>query len=132
MSKKKLILPLTKNHLFSRAYAKGKSDVSKLCAVYLLKNYQKNPDGSPAKTMLGITVNRKLGKACRRNRVKRLIREAYRDNYEYIKDGYIVVIAARAAAFGPQVKAQDMSRALRSIVAREDFYNLKRPTMRKS
>ena len=64
-----------------------------------MRNFKRNPDGSPMKTKLGITVNRKLGKACKRNRVKRLIREAYRENYSYIKDGYIMVIAARAAAF---------------------------------
>ena len=115
---KNLIIPLTENHLFSRAYAKGKSDTSKLCAVYLLRNYKRNPDGTPAKTKLGITVNRKLGKACKRNRVKRLIREAYRQNHQYIKDGYIMVIAARAAAFAPYVKAADMTKALKSIVSK--------------
>ena len=99
---KKLILPLKENHLFSKAYTKGNCRVTKLCAVYILKNYKKNPDGTPMKTKLGITVNRKLGKACKRNRVKRLIREAYRQNCCHIRDGYIMIIAARAAAFAPQ------------------------------
>ena len=78
------------------------------------------------KTKLGITVNRKLGKACKRNRVKRLIREAYRENHGYIKDGYIIIIAARAAAFAPHIKAQDMTKALRSIVSKEDFFNIQK------
>ncbi len=129
---RKIILPLKENHLFSKAYARGKSEVSKLCAVYIMRNFKRNPDGSPMKTKLGITVNRKLGKACKRNRVKRLIREAYRENYQYIKDGYIMIIAARAAAFAPHIKAQDMTKALKTIVSREDFFNIpKKPSKTK-
>lgn len=123
---RKLILPLKENHLFSKAYSKGKCEVTKLCAVYVLRNFKRNNDGSPMKTKLGITVNRKLGKACKRNRVKRLIREAYRENHGYIKDGYIIIIAARAAAFAPHIKAQDMTKALRSIVSKEDFFNIQK------
>ncbi len=122
---KKFILPLTENHLFSKAYTKGKCEVSKYCAVYVMRNYKKTPDGSIPRTLLGITVNRKLGKACKRNRVKRLIRVAYRNCAEYIKDGYIIVIAARAAAFAPYMKSGDMTRALRSILSKEDFYDIK-------
>lgn len=128
---KKLIVPLKENHLFSKAYARGKSDVSKLCAVYILRNYKRNPDGSPMKTKLGITVNRKLGKACKRNRVKRLIREAYRENHGYIKDGYIMIVSARAAAFSPYIKASDMSKSLRSIVSKEGFFDIKNPPRKK-
>ncbi|MBR5528357.1 MAG: ribonuclease P protein component [Clostridia bacterium] len=128
---RKLILPLKENHLFSKAYTKGNCRVAKLCAVYVLKNYKKNPDGTPMKTKLGITVNRKLGKACKRNRVKRLIREAYRQNYCHIKDGYFIIIAARAAAFAPYIKTQDMSKALRQIVSDESFYEFKKAPQKK-
>lgn len=128
---RRIILPLKENHLFSKAYARGKCEVNKLCAVYVMKNFKRNPDGSPMKTKLGITVNRKLGKACKRNRVKRLIREAYRQNYSYIKDGYIMVIAARAAAFAPHIKAADMSKAVRTIVSKEDFFDIKKAPPKK-
>lgn len=97
-----------------------------------MRNFKRNPDGSPMKTKLGITVNRKLGKACKRNRVKRLIREAYRENYEYIKDGYIMIIAARAAAFAPHIKAQDMSRAFKKIVSKDDFFNIPKKPQKKN
>ncbi len=122
---RKLIVPLKQNHLFSRAYTKGKCETSRLVAVYLLKNYRKTPDGTPPPTTLGITVNRKLGKACKRNRVKRLIREAYRENHRFIKDGYIMVIAARAAAFAPHIKTKDISDSLHRILSREDFFDLR-------
>lgn len=129
---KKLILPLTENHLFSKAYTKGKCETTKYIAVYALRNFRKNPDGSAMKTKLGITVNRKLGKACKRNRVKRLIRVAYRENHSYIKDGWFLVIAARSAAFAPYVKSGDISRALRSVVSKEDFFDMRaRPNGKK-
>lgn len=122
---RKLIVPLTENHLFSKAYTKGKCEVSKYFAVYLLRNFKKAPDGTPLPTKLGITVNRKLGKACKRNRVKRMIRQAYRDNFPLIKDGYLLVIAARAAAFAPYVKSTDLTKALHGILSKESFYDLK-------
>jgi len=57
---------------------------------------------------MGITVNRKLGKAVKRNRVKRMIREAYRKLRPLLQDGIIVVIAARGAAFQKKVKTDDI------------------------
>jgi len=74
--------------------------------------YRKNPDGSLCHTKLGIAVNAKLGKAVKRSRVKRIIREGYRENLPLIKDGLIIVVAARGAAFGKNVKSTDVSRAM--------------------
>lgn len=59
----KKLYPLCENHLFSRAYRKGRSDANKYVAVYALKNYEKTPNRALAPTRLGITVNKKLGKA---------------------------------------------------------------------
>ncbi len=98
--------------MFVKAYRKGKSGVNKYTAVYVLKNYRKNPDGSFCHTKLGIAVNAKLGKAVKRSRVKRIIREGYRENLPLIKDGLIIVVAARGAAFGKKVKSTDVSKAM--------------------
>lgn len=106
------LYPLCENHMFLKAYRKGKSAVNKYTAVYVLKNYRKKTDGTLMHTRFGIAVNAKLGKATRRNRVKRMIREAYSENIQLVKDGLIVVIASRGAAFGKNVKSTDISRAL--------------------
>lgn len=104
--------------MFLKAYRKGKSGVNKYTAVYVLKNYRTNKDGSPMHTKLGIAVNAKLGKACKRSRVKRIIREAYRANLARIKDGYIVIIAARAAAFSKSVKSTDVEKQLSETLSK--------------
>ncbi len=105
----KKLYPLCENHLFSRAYRKGKSDANKYVAVYVLKNYSKKPEGFGRTTRLGITVNKKLGGAVMRSRVKRIIRAAYRENMPKLKEGYLIIIAARSAAFAKGVKSTDIA-----------------------
>ena len=111
------LYPLCENHMFLKAYRKGKSGVNKYTAVYVLKNYHTNKDGSPMHTKLGIAVNAKLGKACKRSRVKRIIREAYRANLDNLRDGYVVIVAARAADFSKKVKSTDIEKQLAVTLA---------------
>lgn len=107
------LYPICENHMFLKAYRKGKSGVNKYTAVYVLKNFRTDRDGKPMHTKLGIAINAKLGKACKRSRVKRMIREAYRANLESLRDGFIIVIAARGAAFSKSVKSTDIEKQLR-------------------
>ena len=104
--------PLTENHLFTKAYGKGVSDVTKLCAVYVMKNIKRTPDGGLLPTKLGISVNAKLGGAVQRSRVKRIIREGYRQLLPDISDGLIIVIAARGAAFSKSAKSTAIKKSL--------------------
>jgi ribonuclease P protein component len=53
-------------------------------------------DGGPAR--LGITVTRKFGDAVRRNRAKRLIREAFRRSPELFPAGTDVVVIPKTTA----------------------------------
>lgn len=112
------LYPLCENHLYVKAYRKGKSDVGKYTAVYVMKNYRKDKNGNPLPDRLGLSVNRKLGKACKRSRVKRIIREGYRAVLPKLREGYIIVIAARGAAFGKKVKSTDIERQLAASFAR--------------
>ena len=90
LQESKKIISLKQNHLFGLAYTKGKCHTRQALAVYILKNRR-----ASARTMLGITVSKKRGKAVERNRAKRIIREAFRRLYPQVKDGYIIVVVAR-------------------------------------
>ncbi|MBO4277034.1 MAG: ribonuclease P protein component [Clostridia bacterium] len=89
MNASRKIATLKENHLFAKAYGKGKCFSGKNVALYVLKNRDAN------KTLLGITVSKSRGGAVARNRAKRVIREAYRAFHPYVKEGSILVIVAR-------------------------------------
>ena len=118
----KKLNPLTENHLFTKAFTRGATEASKLCAVYILKNIKRNPDGSLPKTRIGIAVNAKLGGAVARNRVKRIIREGARPLYEKLSDGLIIVISARGAAFAKSAKSTAMHNNIDSCFTRLGAY----------
>ncbi len=51
-------------------------------------------------TRIGVTASRRVGKAVRRNRAKRLLREAARRRYDHIQPGWDLVFIARPAIVG--------------------------------
>ncbi len=79
---------LKENHLFRRLYSKGKSAASPSLAVYVRPNHHRQ-------SRLGVTVGAKVGKAVRRNRVRRRIREAYRIHEARMLPGWDIVVVAR-------------------------------------
>ena len=87
------IVAIKENHLFSKAYAKGKKASEKNIAVYVLNNYKTSD------TRLGITTGKKLGNAVQRSRARRLIREAFRtiQNQYTFRRPYLIVVVARTA-----------------------------------
>ena len=62
---------LKKNTQFQTVYSSGKSYGNKLFVMYVLKN---GTEGN----RLGISVSKKVGNSVVRHRVKRLVRENYR------------------------------------------------------
>lgn len=64
------ITPITSNRDFQRIYRYGKSCVSPGLVTYVLKNKINN-------LRIGITTSKKVGKAVKRNRSRRLIRAAF-------------------------------------------------------
>ena len=82
---------LKENHLFRRAYNRGRSAAARRLALYLRRTGRKT-------NRLGFTVSTKLGHAVVRNRVRRRLREIYRLNEDRLTAGWDVVVVARVRA----------------------------------
>ena len=115
---------ICENHLFSKAYSKGRRYVTDHVAVYVLPDYaaarlQKAHPEHKRVNRLGLTVSRKLGGAVVRNRVKRILREGYRTAtlQKPMKTGFLIVIAARerAVPVKSRVIARDIIRAFTKL-----------------
>lgn len=79
---------ISKNSDFKRLYNNGRKVVTKYIVFYYLKNDLKED-------RIGLTVSKKVGKSVVRNRVKRLMKEAFRLNFSGTKAGYDFVLVAR-------------------------------------
>ena len=90
-------ISIKENKHFKKIYSKGDSFANHLLVIYFLPNKLN-------KNRLGITVNKKVGKAVVRNKVRRLIKENYRLKEEYIKKGLDIVIVARVRSANSNYK----------------------------
>ena len=93
---------ITENHLYSKAYRKGKKIAAKHVVIYVLPDRhawrlkKENPKKEKI-NRVGLTVTKKIGGAVTRSRVKRIIREGYRltDKVYGIQKGNLIVLAAK-------------------------------------
>lgn len=101
---------LNDNKDFLTLYRKGKFTASKNIVVYVRKN------NLPV-NRLGITAGKKIGNAVHRNRAKRVIRQAYRENEILMPVGIDLVIVARPPVCS--VKSGELSHYLRKYAIPE-------------
>ena len=87
----KTTAPLKENHLFRRAYSRGRTAADSRLALYVRRNGQKA-------NRLGLTVSTKVGCAVVRNRIRRRLREIYRLHEDALALGCDVVVVARIRA----------------------------------
>jgi ribonuclease P protein component len=103
------IITIKKNNEFKKIYKKGKSVAGRYIVVYVFNNRL-------SVNRIGITVSKKLGNAVKRNRVKRIIKEAYRLNQHRFKTGYDIIIVGRSRSV--TAKMPDVAACLQDLMFR--------------
>lgn len=98
---------LRENTRFRTLYYRGKSAASPLLVVFAMKNRL-------SVTRVGITTGKKVGKAVKRSRCRRVIRAAFRSLAPRVKVGYDLVFVARTKT--PFAKSDDVAKAMESLL----------------
>ena len=118
---------ICENHLYSKAYSKGKRAVTSALAVYVLPDYQAKrlAKAHPEKRVvnrIGLTTSTKLGGAVVRSRCRRIMREGLRalEREKTLKTGFLIVIAARSAAV--KLKSTEIKRQLDTAFTKLGMY----------
>ena len=118
---------ICENHLYSKAYSKGKRAVTSALAVYVLPDYasKRLAKAHPEKKVvnrIGLTTSTKLGGAVTRSRCRRIMREGLRalEKEKTLKVGFLIVIAARSAAVN--LKSTEIKRQLDSAFTKLGMY----------
>jgi len=80
---------LSRSAEFERVYRQGRSHANRFLVLYTF------PRASEGEPRLGVSVSRKVGGAVERNRVKRLLREAFGRHEDELAAGHDIVVVAR-------------------------------------
>ena len=119
---------ICENHLYSKAYSKGKRAVTSALAVYVLPDYQAKrlAKAHPEKRVvnrIGLTTSTKLGGAVIRSRCRRILREGLMalEREKTLKTGFLIVIAARSASVN--LKSTEIKRQLDSAFTKLGMYS---------
>jgi ribonuclease P protein component len=81
---------LRKNYEFGRVYQRGKHIAGRTLVIHYISRRHSH-------VRIGVTVSRQVKGAVARNRMKRLLREAYRLNEMRFRTGFDIILVGRAA-----------------------------------
>jgi ribonuclease P protein component len=83
---------LSRSSDFRRIYRQGSSTASRFLVLY---SFKRPAEAGAEGPRLGLSVSKKLGGAVVRNRVKRLLREAFQGCAGHLAEEYDLVVIAR-------------------------------------
>ncbi len=89
---------LSRSAEFERVYRQGRSKGNRFLVLYAFPRADGVPDDEGPR--LGLSVSRRVGGAVERNRVKRVLREAFWEEAERLPAGSDYVVVARPDARG--------------------------------
>jgi ribonuclease P protein component len=109
---------LSRSADFDRVYREGRSHASRHLVVYAFPRASSAPVEGEEEPRLGVSVGRKVGGAVERNRMKRLLREAFWASAETLPEGYDYVLVARpdAGELARERGEEGIEEALREVL----------------
>jgi ribonuclease P protein component len=110
---------LSRSAEFERVYRQGRSTANRHLVLYTF------PNPSAERPRLGLSVSRKVGGAVERNRVKRLLREAFAQAEGELRPDQDVVVVARpsAAELAAREGLPGVGAALAELIAKAGLHD---------
>lgn len=87
---------LSRSEDFARVYRAGRSVANKYLVLYYFERLSPGAVEVSGGPRVGFSVSKRLGTAVDRNRIKRVLREAFRANGQSLRGNMDVVLIARA------------------------------------
>ncbi len=116
---------IKEHHLYNKAFQRGKRYSNRYVSVFVLRDLaakrlkKENPE-KQFYNRFGVAVTKRVGGAVQRNRVKRILRAAYRAIEPELKTGFLVVLSPRDGILS--VKSTDVERELRRGFKRLEMF----------
>jgi ribonuclease P protein component len=101
---------LSRSGDFKRVYREGSSKASRYLVLYRFKR----GEDEESEARLGISVSKKLGDAVTRNRIKRVLKEAFWEKVDRDSADQDFVLVARAAV-GPLIEERGLEGAIECV-----------------
>lgn len=102
------------NHVFKKVIKKGKYVGQNTLVIYIFKNDSKI-------NKLGICVSKKHGNSVVRNRLKRWVREAYKEIESSIDKGYDIIVLYKKNIIFEELNYSIVKEELISLIERIDI-----------